>query len=92
MQEQYESAIHKLETGTSLKPGKRQVESEASGSETRKKQRLEVVKSESSGGETWKKQRTDNEFKVMKRLEGFSRDQLLKIHKKVTNLLETKNT
>ena len=90
MQEQYESAIHKLETGTSLKPG--EVESEASGSETRKKQRLEVVRSESSGGETWKKQRTDNEFKVMKRLEGFSRDQLLKIHKKVTNLLETKNT
>ena len=37
MQEQYESAIHKLETGTSLKPGKRQAKSEPSGSETTKK-------------------------------------------------------
>ena len=80
MQEQYESAIHKLETGTSLKPG--QVESEESGSETLEQQRLEVVKWTLSGSPPRKKQRKDKEFKVMKPLEVFSRPQLLKIHKK----------
>ena len=57
MQEQYEAMTHKLETGTSLKPG--QVESEASGSETREKQRLEVVKRTPSGSPPRKKQRTE---------------------------------
>ena len=56
MQEQYESAIHKLETGTSLKPGKRHVKSEPSESETTNKQPLEVFKSEPSGSETTEKQ------------------------------------
>ena len=76
MKQQYESSIHKLETGTSLKPG--QVESEATGN---------VVKRTPSGSPPRKKQRTDKEFKVMKSLEGFSYDQLFKIHKKVTDLL-----
>ena len=58
----------------------------------RKSNGLKLLKGHQAEAPLGKKQRTDKEFKVMKRLEGFSRDQLLKIHKKVTNLLETKNT
>ena len=81
MQEQYESAIHKLETGTSLKPGKKRI-------------KLEPIEDGNGHGygysESKKKQRTDKEFDVMQRLEALSLSQLLNINKKVAHLPEEK--
>ena len=81
MQEQYEAMTHKLETGTSLKPGKKRVKLEP----------IENGNGHGYGyGESKKKQRTDKEFDVMQRLEALSLSQLLNINKKVAHLIEEK--